>query len=417
MEMDQREQRGLMIAATTKLFPNGGGEWTVPSQTNGGRYSVCVNGNCVHCTCPDFEARGLPCKHIFAVQFTVKRETSTTVETNAQGETTVTKTETVTETVKVTYSQDWPSYNAAQVNEKRMFLPMLADLCKDILEPVQSMGRPRVTLADQVFYSAFKVYSLVSSRRFMSDLQDAQDKGYIARMPHFNSVLKALESEAVTPILQALITRSSLPLKAIETDFCVDSSGFGASRHEKWFSVKHQGMVSKRDWVKLHAMAGVKTNIVTSVEVTGRDGADGPQFVGLVNKTAANFPIREVSADKAYSSRKNLQAVQEAGGKAFIPFKNNATGAGSPQAPKGDNALWTAMFHYYSLNRSEFLTHYHKRSNSESTFSSIKAKFGDSVRSKTDTAMVNEVLCKVLCHNIVTVIGSMFELGIEPIFA
>ena len=51
---------------------------------------------------------------------------------------------------------------------------------------------------------------------------------------------------------------------------------------------------------------------------------------------------------------------------------------------------YAKMFHFFSLNRDEFLRHYHKRSNVESTFSMIKAKFGDSVRSKTDVAMKNE---------------------------
>ena len=35
------------------------------------------------------------------------------------------------------------------------------------------------------------------------------------------------------------------------------------------------------------------------------------------------------------------------------------------------------------------------------------------MRSKTDTAVVNEALCKVLCHNICCLIQSMFELGVE----
>ena len=55
------------------------------------------------------------------------------------------------------------------------------------------------------------------------------------------------------------------------------------------------------------------------------------------------------------------------------------------------------MYHYYHFRRDEFLTHYHKRSNAESRFSMIKAKFGDRIRSKTDTAQVNEVLLKILC--------------------
>ena len=62
--------------------------------------------------------------------------------------------------------------------------------------------------------------------------------------------------------------------------------------------------------------------------------------------------------------------------------------------------LFQKAFHYFNLHRETFLTHYHKRSNVESAIMSIKTKFGDSVRSKTDRAMRNEVLCKILCHNI-----------------
>jgi hypothetical protein len=46
----------------------------------------------------------------------------------------------------------------------------------------------------------------------------------------------------------------------------------------------------------------------------------------------------------------------------------------------------------------------------------MESKFGDSVRSKTEVAQVNEVLLKVLCHNICVVIQEIFELGIEPSF-
>ena len=74
------------------------------------------------------------------------------------------------------------------------------------------------------------------------------------------------------------------------------------------------------------------------------------------------------------------------------------------------------MFHYFAFRREEFLAHYHKRSNIESTFSMIKGKFGDHVRAKTDTAMRNEVLAKILCHNICCVISAWYELKIEPAF-
>lgn len=47
----------------------------------------------------------------------------------------------------------------------------------------------------------------------------------------------------------------------------------------------------------------------------------------------------------------------------------------------------------------------------------IKSKFGDSVRSKKQTSQVNELLIKVLCHNICVVIQEVCELGIKTEFS
>jgi hypothetical protein len=46
----------------------------------------------------------------------------------------------------------------------------------------------------------------------------------------------------------------------------------------------------------------------------------------------------------------------------------------------------------------------------------IKSNFGERLKSKTETAQVNEALCKVLCHNLCVVIQSMYELNITPDF-
>jgi hypothetical protein len=37
-------------------------------------------------------------------------------------------------------------------------------------------------------------------------------------------------------------------------------------------------------------------------------------------------------------------------------------------------------------------------------------------RSKTDVTMVNETLCKLLCHNLAVLIHVMCELGVDPVF-
>jgi hypothetical protein len=46
----------------------------------------------------------------------------------------------------------------------------------------------------------------------------------------------------------------------------------------------------------------------------GGTANDTTYFVPLVEETAEHFEIREVSADKAYLSRKNLSAVGALGG-------------------------------------------------------------------------------------------------------
>ena len=62
------------------------------------------------------------------------------------------------------------------------------------------------------------------------------------------------------------------------------------------------------------------------------------------------------------------------------------------------------------------MEHYHKRSNVETCFHMIKSKFGDSLKSKDKIAQTNEILAKVLCHNICVVIQEMHELGIKGEF-
>ena len=160
-------------------------------------------------------------------------------------------------------------------------------------------------------------------------------------------------------------------------------------------------------------MCGVKTHVVTSVEATPFESADSPQLPQLVNATAKTFDIKEVSADKAYSSKSNLHAVVAVNGTPYIMFECYSKGS---QGHKPYSDLWQRMWHFYNFNHEAFLKHYHKRSNVETTFSMIKAKFGGSVRAKTPTAQVNEVLCKILCHNICVLIQSIYELGLEPTF-
>src|SRR5258708_29633699 len=145
-----------------------------------------------------------------------------------------------------------------------------------------------------------------------------------------------------------MIEESSLPLQTIESSFAVDSSGFSTSRFVQWVQAKHHDpkLLEQRDWVKVHLMCGVKTNVVTAVEINDRFAGDSPQFEGLVKTTGQNFTMAQISADKAYLSKDNLQTVIDHNAMPYIPFKAN-----SAPAKGSKNTLCRRMYAYYTYNQ------------------------------------------------------------------
>jgi transposase len=339
----------------------------------------------------------------FAVEYVIEREQT------ADGQTVVTETVKVT---RKTYTQNWPAYNAAQTQEKSRLQALLYELCRNLLNN---------TVEGRV--CRWPTSSLPARSRFtppfqgddFSDLQEAKRRGFLSKMPSYNSVFRYLEAEALTPYLYELIAASALPLKSVESDFAVDSSGFSTGQFMRWFDVKYGKEEDRRMWLKVHLMCGVKTNIVTSVEISDGYANDHGFFKPLLEATAGNgFTLKEVSADKAYLSGENLLTTLRHKAIPYIPFKSNSR-AQTNYGPK--STLWTRMLSFYTDHREEFLSHYHERSNVETTFFMIKSKFGQRLRSKTLTAQINEALCKVLCHNLCVVIQSTHELGIETNFS
>ncbi len=307
--------------------------------------------------------------------------------------------------------QNWPAYNEAQTQEKLMFLDLLSQLAELIPEvPNKGAGRPPMPLREMVFASVCKTYEMLSSRRLNSDLEIAKGRGYLSRVPHFNTLLGYLNKEELTPVLTALIQISALPLRDFESTFAVDASGLSSAFYSRWLDYRFNGDKRVKDWLKVHLICGTKTNIVTHVVVTDGSRNDCPQFPVLVKETAKNFKIREVCADMGYSSRANMQLAWDFGATPYIPFKENA-------APnKLGSKAWAKMFYYFKLNQERFYSHYHQRSNVETTFSMLKRKFNGRLMLKNEAGQVNEALAKVLCHNVVVLIHEIHELGIAADF-
>ncbi len=309
----------------------------------------------------------------------------------------------------------WENYNEAQTTEKLLFLDILQDLCQFIPEAERGvMGRPRVSEQEMLFCMVCKLYEDLSSRRVSSDLTIAAQRGYLDKVPHFNTILKYFNEPALTPYLLRLIELSALPLKDFEQTFAVDASGLSSAFYSRWFDYRFghlDGKESKiQDWIKIHIICGVKSGIVTAVKVTDGHAADSPHLPELVQKTAQNFKVREVCADKGYLSRSNIDAVDDIGGVAYIPLKSN-----SCKKPKG-SAAYKRMYYLFRLHQEFFMERYHQRSNVESVFSALKRKFSGKLRMKNEAAQVNEALAKLLCYNICVLISEAYQSGVSTEF-
>ena len=310
-------------------------------------------------------------------------------------------------------SRNYANYNLALETQKDGFLKLLSELCDGIEETPQGMGRPKMPLADMVFAATYKVFTGFSLRRFNSDLKQACNMGYVSKKPKFNTLSEYFASPDLTPILMDLITASALALKGMDNFTLPDSSGFSTDNWVRWYAKKHEGARDTKEWVKVHLTCGNITKIVTAVVVTGWEGTgtgDSGYFVPLLERTRQYFDVEAVAADKAYLSAPNLDYAMSAGITPFIPFKT------STRIPTDkDGSAWAMMYHYFRFHEAEFLEYYHQRSAVETAFDMIKRKFGGSLRSRNPVAQVNEVLCKVLCHNIAEVHKASVMLGFDPV--
>lgn len=392
--------RAMLAAGARILETSTRGEYIIPSQSGNGLYRVKIVENAETCTCPDFEDRKAPCKHVFLVREWLAEEG------NEQG-----SSASVTPFKRV--RPNAIAFSKAQMEEGRLFPILLRELCAGISEPERDphgAGRPPTPLRDQFFCAIQKVYTGFSARRSKINRVLAASQGHIENAPYFDVISKVLCREESTSILLDMVARSAFPFRAIESKCAVDSSGFRTTRFHYYRNEKYSPD-RKNQWLKAHALVGIRTHAVLAIEVTAGNVGDSPQFPLLLERAArAGFDLKEATADKAYNARANFEIAKELGIQAYIPFKSNQTGQS-----RGSKAYHDA-FLFFAYHRDKFDEHYRQRGQVEVTFGAWKQVVGETIASRKFTAQVNELLCRTIAYNITMLIHAMFAIGLLPDF-
>jgi hypothetical protein len=322
-----------------------------------------------------------------------------------------------------TYPQPWSAYNLAQARELRDFTFLLHDLCDTIPEELsfqEARGRLRIPLRDVCVAAILKAYHGLPGRRLGSrrdggPLAELHDSGFLSRAMHWNSVGNALRNERMSEVFQYLVETSALPLVPVEQgDFSIDASIVnGAARVHKG-DPRYRGQ-SEHRITKVHHMIGNRSGIVTAAAIEGPGTAESPMLPGLIQTTSKSFLIKNVMGDMAYTDYRSYRVVDALGGQGWFRFKETHTGRGG--------GAFGRMYHWSLAHPEDFFAMYFRRNNVEAVISAWKRTIlkglrhkTETLRSKKETPMRNELYSVLVAHNIRVVIKFMYVLGIAPTF-
>jgi transposase len=228
-------------------------------------------------------------------------------------------------------------------------------------------------------------------------------------IPCFKTLSNYNEDNSLQIILDKLIEKSSKSLSVIEHDFATDATGIRTNLFSSWFSIRCKKEIRRRDHLTVHITTGVKSNIITALNVEIKSGNDNKIFREHVDKTSENFKVSEFSGDGKYWCKENCRKVIEVGAKPY--FKVWKSWAGNSRGCMS----WKMMNLESKNNPEEYKKHYHKRSNVESTNMSKKMIHGEKVYSKLNSARVNEETLRWINHNINVLNRAKYEWKINPL--
>lgn len=190
---------------------------------------------------------------------------------------------------------------------------------------------------------------------------------------------------------------------------CVDGSGKTPEKPGSWGrSVNASRKRSLTAMPKLSVAVASSCHAILAAKVRMGNGSDAPDFRELLSRSWKRAAVRVVVADAGYDSENNHRiAREELGVRSIIP-----PGIGRPtkKLPRGRWRRHMARRFKQKADKE----HYGQRSQSETVHSMMKRNLGSALRSRTPERRKQEMLLRVITHNIMLLCGEETRIETEP---
>lgn len=231
------------------------------------------------------------------------------------------------------------------------------------------------------------------------------------KVPSTRTLLNYQANPRLKYYLNRAIEETSTPLAGLEDSFATDMTGEKTKTFSPWYCIRTGKHHRRRDHIATHITTGVKTNIVTAIDVRTRRGQDNEILQSHIERISRTFTIHEWSGDGAYYCRDNCRAVSAVGAKPYFKPRRNANGKS-----KGCMAF-KLMTQEFQQQPDETNEHYHKRSNVESTNESKKQRIGSITRNKNETAKEQDIHGQWVVYNMLVLNRAAYEWNTLPEWA
>jgi hypothetical protein len=423
------QRRGVELSCSAEVEPTGGGVWSV------GNAVVQFERKQCNCDSYKFSRPRTRCGHWWAVAYTADPPTPDEfvlpeiqqlepVVAPASSIVVASKIPTEEEIARIArervhggYKRNVKAYDEHLRTEYLELMFMLKHLLPSI-GPVldvreQKKRGPKITpLADLLFGALMHAHHNWSFRRTEGMLALYAHPSIALTSPDYpraDFLYKFVRSYETTHVLRDLLALTAEPFRMFgKMTVATDGTGASTNRFDDWMVEGKHGIENRehRGWRKAHVACDVDTLAIVACYVTDKDVSEKRIILNNIipELWERDYDIETMLLDGGYNATEIRDVIiGKLKATPYIPWAGNSKRAVSRKwRNKIENAaLIEEIYHKFKTDEGKaFKEIYRYRVKVELLFSSIKTRFGGSVRALEGAGPENEILLKCICHNL-----------------